>query len=104
MAEKKKKLGAQETKKLIPVFEQFNKLAKVFIKSLNKRIEQKENNIKKINVMLSGGKLPTQPGPNISIQTVDIGQTKVKEKGKYSFNRKMDWEQDINKKNKGIIL
>ena len=101
----KKKLSSKQAKGLLPVFKQFNKIAGFFIKSLNKQIEQKQRRVNQINIVLKDMKLPASTGQhNISIQTIDINDTRIKKKGNHSFNKKMDWESDIPSKKKGIIL
>jgi hypothetical protein len=102
----KKKLSAGKAKKLTPLVAKFNKLAKLFIRSLNQQIEQKEKELHTIKVMLTDFKPPSQDSSynSINIQTVDINETTVKRKGEYSFNQKMDWEQDLRNKNRGQII
>lgn len=99
----KKMLSHEKTKALLPVLNQFNKLAQIFIKSLTKKVEREKNELSKIAVMVSGMKLP-EKHHNISIQTLDMNQTRVKKKGDSTYNQVMDWEKDFRKKSKGIIL
>ena len=70
MQEQKKRLNATETKKLVPLFKQFNKVAKFLIKGMLKEIEKKEKNIQKINIIVGDGKLPQDKNYSISIQTM----------------------------------
>jgi hypothetical protein len=97
------KLNKQQTKKLIPAIKAFNKMAEIFISLLNKKIKEKETKINRIRVMVKDVPLP-QRTHNISIQTVDLNTTMVKTKGGSSFNQRMDWEKDLRKKNRGILL
>ena len=42
---------------------------------------------------------------DIDIQTIDIRKTTIQKKGSYSFNKTMDWEQDLKSiRKKGLIL
>jgi hypothetical protein len=106
MAEKRKrKLNKQEAKKASSVFDEFNKLSKAFIKLLSQKVETKKKSVHTLSIMVSDMKIP-EPYANttINIQTLDINNTKVKKKGSMSYNQKMDWEDDVRKKNRGIIL
>ena len=102
--QQKKRLNATETKKLIPLFKQFNKVAKFFIKGMLKEIEKKEKHIQKINVIVGDGKLPQEKSYNISIQTMDMNEIKVNKKGQGSYKKRIDWEDDFRNKNRGLIL
>lgn len=97
------KLNKQQTKKLIPAIKGFNKMAEVFIALLTKKINEKEKKLSGIRILVKDMPLP-QRTHNISIQTLDMNRTMVKTKGGYSFNQKMDWEKDLRKKNRGILL
>lgn len=107
MASKKRltsKLNRKQTQDIIPVLSQFNKLANIFIGVLTRKIEAKEKRIKKINVLVQNKPLPIEKNFNISVQTIDMNNTKVRKKGRI-FNQKMKWEQDYKaNNNKGIIL
>ncbi|MFT5170703.1 MAG: hypothetical protein ACI9BD_000472 [Candidatus Marinamargulisbacteria bacterium] len=99
----KKKLNKIQTKALLPVMRQFNKLAAGFIKLLTERVEQKEKQLANIKVMVTGVTIPVKD-QRISITTVDINKTIVKKKGQMSFTQKMDWEDELRKKKRGLIL
>lgn len=101
----KKKLNRQQTSSLIPAIKTFNKMAKVFINILNKKIKEKEDKINNIRVLVQD--LPisaVQNHHNISIKTLDINETMVKVKGGAYKKQKMAWESDLRSRNKGIIL
>ncbi|MCP4049899.1 MAG: hypothetical protein GY730_04255 [bacterium] len=103
MVKKRRKLTNAQTKKAMPAIKEFNSLAKVFLRLLGTKIRHKEENVARIAVMVSDmAKAPSQH--NISIRTIDINKTTINKKGSYSFNKKMEWEQDIRSKNKGLIL
>ena len=93
----------QQAKSLIPAFKGFNNIAKVFIQMLSKKIEEKEKRISKIRVMVSDIALP-QNHSSINITTVDINKTVVRQKGRMTFNKKMDWEEDFLKNRKRFII
>jgi|SaaInlStandDraft_3_1057020.scaffolds.fasta_scaffold57613_2 hypothetical protein len=99
----KKKFSRQQTKKMVPALKEFNSMAKAFLKLLHKKIEQKEKRISNIAVLVNEMAIP-QSHYSINIQTIDINQTTVRKKGKMSFNKSMDWEQDYRKRNKGLLL
>ncbi len=95
----KKRLSKAEGDKLMPFIQEFNAVAKVFLKLMNQRIDNRE---KRIKVYLTDISLPAS-NYNISIQTVDIYQTIVKKKGQLSTNQGMGWEKGLNR-NKGYII
>ena len=103
---KKQKLSPGKAKKLTPVVAKFNKIARLFIRSLNQQVQQKETELHTIKVMLNDFKMPADNTPfsSISIQTIDINETKIKKKGNFSFNKKMDWEDDLRNKKRGQII
>ena len=104
MAEaKRKKLSLQQTRKMVPAVKEFNAVAKFFLRILGKKIAEKEKKIARITIMVNKMTIP-QNKTNISIQTIDINNTQIKKTGQYSFNRKMDWEQDFRNKKRGIML
>ncbi len=43
-------------------------------------------------------------GGNISIQTIDINETRIKKKGDYSYNQVMGWEAQMRRQKKGLML
>lgn len=101
----KKKLGKQQTKTLLPIIKKFNQMAGLLIRSLTQKIEHEERQLSKIRVMVNDIKVPASAfQSNINITTVDIGKTTVKEKGSFAHNQVMDWEKDLGKRSKGIIL
>ena len=101
---KKKKHNARETKALIPFMKRFNKAAKLLIDNLTKEISKREENLKKINVVLQDTIPVGQRNSNISIQTVDLKTIKVNKKGEGSYEQNINWEEDFKNKNRGIIL
>lgn len=106
MANPKKKMNRQEAKTLMPVLEEFNKLSKSFIKLLGHKVEEKEKQVSKIKVMVSGMSLPKDMlnQSTISATTVDINNTQVYKRGKGLFKTNMSWEDDLRQKRRGIIL
>ena len=100
---KKKKLNHQQTKALLPIMKEFNRLSKGLIQLLNKRIEKKEKKLNTIKVMVSEFTVPVK-NHSLNIQTVDINKTVIKKKGQLSYNQSMSWEDDLRKKRRGLIL
>ena len=96
-------MNKQQAKSLIPAFKGFNKVAKIFIQMLTKKIAEKEKRLSRIRVMVSDIALP-QNHSSINITTVDINKTIVRQKGRMSFNQKMDWEEDFLKNRKRFII
>lgn len=109
MSDKKKKsqkkLGKHKTRSLIPVLNKFNKMATVLIRSLSQKIAYEEQQLSKIRVMVNDIKIPASAyQSSINITTVDLGKTTIKQKGSFSHNQVMDWEKDLGKRSKGVIL
>ena len=99
-----KKLSAKETKELLPILREFNKISKSFIGLLKQKVEIKEEQVSTIKVWVSDIKIPKQNESNINIQTLDIRNTVVRERGKGMFTKEMDWEDDLKQKRRGIVL
>ena len=69
-----------------------------------KKINKKEKRISQIAVLVQGMAIPHKHH-DIDIQTIDIRKTTIQKKGSYSFNKTMDWEQDLKSiRKKGLIL
>ncbi len=101
-----KKMNRQEAKAILPVLEEFNKLSKSFIKLLSHKVEEKEKQVAKIKVMVTGMSVPKDMlnQSTISAQILDINNTKIYKRGKGVFKQNMDWEDDLRQKRRGIIL
>jgi len=97
-------MGKAHVRALLPMFKEFNSLSKVFIRMLNKKIEDKQNSVKQIKVLVSGMSTPSELQSNISITTVDINKTSVRGKNSGSYNQVMDWESDFMKNRKKFII
>lgn len=103
--DKLKKLSAKKTKELVPVFKKFNSLSKIFIRMLQQKIENKEKEINRISVLVQDFKLPRQDQTHtIDIQTIDIRKTVIRKKGGFAYDQKMNWEDDLKNRKRGIIL
>ena len=105
MAEpRKQKLSKADTKKVMPKISEFNSLSKMLLKLLGQKIDKKEKKLAGIKIMVTDmGRSKIQVG-NISIQTIDINETRIKKKGDYSYNQVMGWEAQIRSKKKGLML
>ena len=103
--DRKQKMSRQDLKKTIPVLEEFNKFSQAFIKLLGQKVETKRKSVHTLSVMVDGMKIPDRyPNSTLSIQTIDINNTRIKRKGDGGYSKKMDWETDYRKRSKGIIL
>lgn len=106
MAQNKRKLNRQETKKLIPALKGFNKLAKVFIKLLQNKIDKKEKQVSSIKLLVND--MPTNFSPSqhhgIIINNIGADQFTIREKGKSSYKKKTKWDDIKPSGNKGVIL
>jgi len=101
----KKKLTKQQTKEALPSIKEFNGLAKLFMKLLGQQIEHKEKQMSNIQVLLNDIKLPQVTNrSNINIQTIDMNRTTVKKRGDASFNQLMNWEDQMRKQKRGLML
>jgi hypothetical protein len=103
MPKKRRKLTLAQTKKMAPAVKEFNSVARFFIRLLGKKVAEKEKKIQRITVLISKVAIPKNIH-TISIKTIDMNDTQVKKQGKYSFNQKMDWEEDFRNKKRGLIL
>lgn len=90
---KRRKLTKKEAEQLLPIIGEFNKIASSFLKILSRKVDTKE---RKIAVMVTSMSMPKSKF-NINIQTVDIRNTIVTKRGKYSTTQGMNWEEDIMK-------
>lgn len=105
MAEpRKRKLSKADTKKVMPKISEFNSLSKMLLKLLGQKIDQKEKKLAGIKVMVTDMGRAKIHGGNISIQTIDINETRIKKKGDYSYNQVMGWEAQMRRQKKGLML
>ena len=56
--EGKKRFSFLQTKKMLPTLKEFNSVAKIFLKLLNKKIEQKEKKLANIAVLVNDMAIP----------------------------------------------
>ncbi len=102
---RKRKYTKQEAQKAMPAVKEFNKLAAVFLKLLNQKVEQKQKRLSTISVLVNEISVKRDQRSMINIQTVDMKQTIVKKAGLGAFNQTMNWEDDYRKnRRKGVIL
>lgn len=100
----KKKPSKQELKQSISIFKEFNQLSKAFLKLLHQKVAEKEKHISKIKFMVDDMIIPQKINTTLNIQTLDMNKTSVQKKGGFKYNQKMNWEEDLRKKRRGIIL
>ena len=100
-----KKVAKGKTKQLLPIIKQFNSIAHIFIRSLTQKLEREEAQLSKIKVMVSGIKIPESTrNYTINIQTMDMNKTIIKKKGNSGYNQVMEWEKNLKKQSRGMIL
>ncbi len=100
----KKKLSKQDAKSTIPLLKEFNKLSQGFIKLLEKQVSTQREKVSTLSVMITDMKIPDQHHQTLNVQLIDIHKTKGAKKGKGVFNQKMDWEDDLRHRNRGVVL
>lgn len=88
-----------QVEKLLPFLEEFNRLSRVLLKVMNRRIEKRE---KRIQILLSDLVIPEKPN-QISVIPIDIGSTLAVKKGKMNRSIRMDWEKEM-RPNRGFII
>ncbi|MBH37702.1 hypothetical protein CL658_01580 [bacterium] len=97
-------LGKKESEEIIDNLRLFNKTTASYLKLLDQEVKEKDKQVKRIRVLVTQMKPRSDMKSQLNIQLVDINNTKVSEKGKGSFNQKMDWEKKLrefsNKKGK----
>jgi hypothetical protein len=99
----KKKISRAQAQQLLPEVSKFNSLAKMLIKMLDGNVDRKEKHLSAMRASLSK-KIQKDRSSNISVMTVDINRTMVKKKGGYSYNKPMNWEEDLKNRRRGIVL
>jgi hypothetical protein len=99
----KKKISRSQAAQLLPEVSKFNSLAKMLLKILDGNIDRKEKHLSAMRMSLNK-KIQKDRSSNISVMTVDINRTMVKKKGGYSYNKAMNWEEDLKNKRRGIVL
>lgn len=99
----KKKINRAQAQALLPEVSKFNGLAKALIRLLDGKIDQKDRHLNNIRLMVNKT-IKIDRGSNINITTVDINRTIVKKRGGYSYNKAMDWENQLKQKKRGIVL
>ena len=100
----KKQYNKKEAKALLPKLMEFNKLSKAFINLLSQKVEQKEKHVASISLLVSDVTVPIPTNYNINIQTIDMNNTKVKRKGELGYTQTMNWEDDLKRRRRGIVL
>ena len=100
----KKKLSVAETRKLLPVIREFNKLSQAFVGLLSQKEERQKQHISKIKVMIDGIKIPQNTNSTLNIQAIDMNDTKITQKGEGAIHKRMKWEDDMRHRNRGTLL
>lgn len=100
----KKQLSTSEAKALIPILKTLNKSTKLLIKLFNKKLSHQETQTKKIRVLIEDMLVPPNQKSQISVTTLDMGKTFIKEKNQIGYNQIMKWEKDYRNRNKGTLL
>lgn len=98
-------MSKADLKKNLPVLDEFNKFSQAFIKMLGQKVEDKRKKVHTLSIMVDGLKIPNRyPNSTLNIQTIDMNKTHIKKKGDWGYTKKMDWEGDYKKRNRGILL
>jgi hypothetical protein len=100
---KTKKLSKQDAKKTLPLLKKLNKLSQGFLQLLEKQVSSQREKVSTLSIMVSGMKIPEQ-NQTLNVKLIDINDTRGIKKGKGLFNQKMDWEDDLRHRNRGIVL
>ena len=97
--------GKEDSKNIVESLASFNEATHSYINLLENNLRKKQEKVSRIRLMVQ--KIKRKPNPirsQINIQLVDINNTKVTERGKGAYSKKMDWEKNIsdfsNKKGK----
>jgi len=100
----KKQLSTREAKVLIPILKTLNKSTKLLIKLFTKKLSHQEEQTRKIRVLIEDMFVPPNHQSQISVTTLDMGKTLVKEKNQIGYNQIMKWEKDYRNRNRGTLL
>ncbi|MBI60422.1 hypothetical protein CL657_04310 [bacterium] len=88
-------LGKSESKEVIENLRLFNKAAESYVTLLDQEVKEKDKKVKKIRLLVNKIKPRSEMKSQLNIQLVDINKTKVSQKGKGTYNQKMDWEKKL---------
>ena len=99
----KKKISRAQAEALLPEVTKFNALAKMLLKILDGNIDRKEKHLRDMRESLNK-KIKKDRSSNINVMTMDIKRTMVTKKGGYSYNKAMNWEEDLKNRRRGIVL
>ena len=99
-------LGKKGTEEVVNSVEDFNTLTKSYNSLLQQQIDQKKDRIKHIRTYINKYNKEMTPSSTINIQLVDMADTRIKEKGKGTIKKKMEWEKEFKNMNqkKGFII
>ena len=102
-------LGKKDSKDVMSSLKDFNAITSSYISVLEEQVNKKEKKVAQIRVLVKdfNPKLLKKERPQISVQTLDMNNTRITEKGKGSYTTKMDWEKkrsQYNQNSKGPIV
>lgn len=103
MAKNRRQLSQVQAAKMAPSVKKFNSIAKVLIRLLSQKIEQKEKALGNISVVVNGS-VKMERRNTLSITTVDINKTTISRKGSAAYSTGMSWEDQLKRQKRGIIL
>lgn len=103
MGNKKRQLTSQQAESLLPSVESFNAMATVMIRLLNEKIDAQQRRLRTISHVINVDYTPPTTH-SVSVSMLDIGNTKVRQKGKSVSQASMSWEEDIKRQRRGFIL
>ncbi|NDD66369.1 hypothetical protein EBZ35_01775 [bacterium] len=103
MTKKKRSLSTQQATSLLPSVESFNAMATVMIRLLNEKIDAQQRRLRTISHVINVDYTPPTTH-SVSVSMLDIGHTKVRQKGKAVTHTTMSWEEDLKRQRRGYIL
>lgn len=78
-------------------------MATVMIRLLNEKIDAQQRRLRTISHVVNADYTPPT-AHSVSVSLLDIGNTKVRQKGKAPTQTTMSWEEDIKRQRRGFIL
>lgn len=100
----KKQISTKEAKKLLPIIKKMNTATKLLLKIMGQKLTHEQQQVNKIKLMVDDMIQVPNLQSTISITTLDMNATKIKQKGRMGYNKVMDWEKDYRKRNRGTLL
>ena len=101
----KRKMTQAEAQKALPSIKEFNGIAGKLLRLLSQKAQIKEKRLGNIRLLLNEFRPPASKNlSTINIQTVDMRNTVIKKGSGFSYNKTMNWEDDLRQKRRGAII